>query len=671
MLNSTPPALSRQLARSQEFIRFCLVGVSGLLINSAALWLLVHSLGLPIPVASAIATELAILSNFLLNDSWTFGASRRSQSFLQRLLRYNSVAFGGMLITAAVLTGLTALAGLPLLLANVVAVLCATLWNYLINSRWTWAQVDQRAAFATPAPLPAAVAAHVPRPERAMTLLVEGQAPRVGANRISTEGVLAAALFVCILGARLASLDYNTAFVDESIYLSVGQRVLEGNFRDNALQWMTGSYLYPVMVALSAQLFDAGLIGARVFSVLAASLAVPAVFFISRRLFDDATALLATAIFGFAGISVYTSALATYDTLGIGMLGLSAWALTWAMTSERPLAQVGFALAAALCFALSVLSKYIALAWLIPVAALGLVLLFGGQWRRLAVLVGAFGLPLLAMLVGYGAWIWADLQLFLAQFGSLTGQRAPRLEVLERISYALRLPFLLAALGLLPLLHERRPRVLVPLLLLWVAALVMPLHHLVGANARSIDKSMTYALIFLAPLAGFGLVTLLRMASGPAIRRTVALAAIVVACAVGLQLWNDQAWLLQRTWINLDDTLAYLRELPVTPETQILAEGGNLYDFYLGWGERAQVTTTWAQYFAYGGVTGEAAMQAALADGYFDYLILDRYYTPELSASLAQAAEANGYTLVFSDQERVLGEEERIFTIQVFASPAN
>lgn len=503
-----------------------------------------------------------------------------------------------------------------------------------------------------------------------MTILMEGQAPREGTRRINTEVVLAAALLVCVLATRLSSLSYNTAFVDETIYLTVGERVLAGDFRDNGLQWMTGSYLYPVLAALAAQLFDAGLVGARVFSVLAASLAVPAVYFISRRLFDGPTALLAAVIFGFTGVSVYTSALATYDTLGIGMLGLSAWGLTYALTGERLSRQILLALAAALCFALSVLSKYIALAWLVPLAGLGLMLLAGRQWRRLGILVFGFGLPLLALLGGYVAWIWADLQLFLVQFGALTGQQAPRLEVLERISYALRLPFILAVISLVPLLRDRRPRLFVALATLWLAALVMPLHHMIGANARSIDKSMTYALIFLAPLAGSGLLVLLRAAHGSPMRRTVALSCIVVACAIGLQIWNDQAWLLQRTWINLDDTLAFLRELPTTPETEVLAEGGNLYDYYLGWGERARITTTWAQYFTYGGVSGDAAMQAAIRDGYFDYVILDRYYTPELSETLAATAEASGYELIFSDQELVLGEEERTFTLQVFARQA-
>jgi len=53
--------------------RFLLVGLSGVGVNMAVLWLLVGRMGLrPLP-AAALAVETSIWSNFLLNDIWTFG----------------------------------------------------------------------------------------------------------------------------------------------------------------------------------------------------------------------------------------------------------------------------------------------------------------------------------------------------------------------------------------------------------------------------------------------------------------------------------------------------------------------------------------------------------------------------------------------------------------------
>jgi len=118
-------------------LRFGVVGLSGIVVNSAILWVLVRELHLAVTLSSMLATEMAILSNFLLNDRWTFRGARE-RSFLQRLLRFNGVALGGMAITAGILTALASYTHLHLLIANLLAVGAATGWNYVVNSRWTW-----------------------------------------------------------------------------------------------------------------------------------------------------------------------------------------------------------------------------------------------------------------------------------------------------------------------------------------------------------------------------------------------------------------------------------------------------------------------------------------------------------------------------------------------------
>jgi hypothetical protein len=59
---------------------------------------------------------------------------------MQRLVRFNGVALGGMAITASILTALASYTHLHMLIANLLAVGAATGWNYLVNSRWTWRQ---------------------------------------------------------------------------------------------------------------------------------------------------------------------------------------------------------------------------------------------------------------------------------------------------------------------------------------------------------------------------------------------------------------------------------------------------------------------------------------------------------------------------------------------------
>jgi dolichol-phosphate mannosyltransferase len=126
------------LQQLQQPIRFGLVGLSGVVVNTTVLWALARGAHLAVPLASALATETAILSNFMLNDRWTFRATMGHHRFLTRLARFNSVSLGGMAITAGLLMLLISYAGLHLLLANLLAIGGAMAWNYVVNSRWTW-----------------------------------------------------------------------------------------------------------------------------------------------------------------------------------------------------------------------------------------------------------------------------------------------------------------------------------------------------------------------------------------------------------------------------------------------------------------------------------------------------------------------------------------------------
>jgi glycosyltransferase XagB len=121
-------------------LRFGLVGLSGVLVNSLVLWYLAVNLSLPVVVSGILAVETAIITNFLLNDRWTFRATGYRHRVGRRLRRYHSIALGGMIISVSVLTALTTHTPLPLLIANLCAIATATAWNYTVSSRWAWAQ---------------------------------------------------------------------------------------------------------------------------------------------------------------------------------------------------------------------------------------------------------------------------------------------------------------------------------------------------------------------------------------------------------------------------------------------------------------------------------------------------------------------------------------------------
>ena len=123
-----------------RFTKFAIVGASGVIVNNGLLWLLVEFTGLPFYLCSIIAIETSIITNFLLNDAWTW-RDKRGGHLLSRLYRYNlSTAFSSLFINVTVLLFLKEWVGIPYLLANLVGIGCSVVFNYLANSVWTYGE---------------------------------------------------------------------------------------------------------------------------------------------------------------------------------------------------------------------------------------------------------------------------------------------------------------------------------------------------------------------------------------------------------------------------------------------------------------------------------------------------------------------------------------------------
>jgi putative flippase GtrA len=135
--------MRRRLVRKYgRLLKFLLVGGTGVGVNTVVLFLLHQLAGLPVVVASAVAVEVAIVSNYLLNDRWTFNHHRPS---LRRFAQFNVVSLGGLLLTTTAVWVLTTALGLHYLLANFVGIGLATSWNFAANVYWTWG-AERRAA---------------------------------------------------------------------------------------------------------------------------------------------------------------------------------------------------------------------------------------------------------------------------------------------------------------------------------------------------------------------------------------------------------------------------------------------------------------------------------------------------------------------------------------------
>jgi putative flippase GtrA len=123
------------LSVALTFVRFMLVGGSGVLVNSATLFVLYQVLGLPLICASAVAVEIAIASNFVWNDRWTF---KRSGHAFSRFVKFNLVSLGGLVVTTGTAWLLVQRAEMNYLVANLAGISLAALCNFVANLMWTW-----------------------------------------------------------------------------------------------------------------------------------------------------------------------------------------------------------------------------------------------------------------------------------------------------------------------------------------------------------------------------------------------------------------------------------------------------------------------------------------------------------------------------------------------------
>jgi len=120
--------------RVGRLTKFVVVGGVGTAINTAALLLLSRWAGLPLAAASALAVELAAVSNYLLNDSWTFATRAPT---LRRFAKFNIAALMGLALNVFCVWLLVRL-GLFFLTANLVGIMAGCTVNYAFSVSWVW-----------------------------------------------------------------------------------------------------------------------------------------------------------------------------------------------------------------------------------------------------------------------------------------------------------------------------------------------------------------------------------------------------------------------------------------------------------------------------------------------------------------------------------------------------
>ena len=91
-------------------------------------------------IAFLVGTEVSIVSNFLLNDRFTFG-DFHARSWQVRCLRYHVTSIGGVLLTLGSSFSLLHLLHIPALPAPAAALIIATACNFVFHHVFTYGHV--------------------------------------------------------------------------------------------------------------------------------------------------------------------------------------------------------------------------------------------------------------------------------------------------------------------------------------------------------------------------------------------------------------------------------------------------------------------------------------------------------------------------------------------------
>jgi dolichol-phosphate mannosyltransferase len=138
--------LRLRLARlaPERFLRFAVVGLSGVVVDMALLYFLSDpaSLGWGLTRSKLIAAETAMVNNFIWNDAWTFRDLANTKDHwkarLRRFAKFQSICTAGLLINTILLNLQFNLLGMNRYEANAIAIAAVTGWNYWLNLKLTW-----------------------------------------------------------------------------------------------------------------------------------------------------------------------------------------------------------------------------------------------------------------------------------------------------------------------------------------------------------------------------------------------------------------------------------------------------------------------------------------------------------------------------------------------------
>lgn len=135
--------LSWETKEIHRMLKFAIVGLTGIFVNLGILWILTEFAGFHYLLSAIFSIEASIISNFLLNDFWTF-VDRRERGvakWLNRFIKFNIISSPAFPMQMGVMGMLYEFFGVYYILAAFIGIIAVFIWNFVANSLWTWRKI--------------------------------------------------------------------------------------------------------------------------------------------------------------------------------------------------------------------------------------------------------------------------------------------------------------------------------------------------------------------------------------------------------------------------------------------------------------------------------------------------------------------------------------------------
>jgi dolichol-phosphate mannosyltransferase len=123
-----------------RFLKYAIVGFTGLIVSNCILFFCLRYLELSKAKSIAASIEISIITNFFLNNYWTFKENQLKQAWplLRGIITFHAICLSGAIINQAIALKFSAHNEMNLYLANALGYSIAAIWNYAINVGITW-----------------------------------------------------------------------------------------------------------------------------------------------------------------------------------------------------------------------------------------------------------------------------------------------------------------------------------------------------------------------------------------------------------------------------------------------------------------------------------------------------------------------------------------------------